>query len=575
VGLEKLKSVKKNIIISAVIIVAFMGLIARCFYLQYMRCEDYRRISIHQQRKLDTRKPRRGTIRDCRFRLLAASNKKYSIKAEPRVIKKPELLAGKLSGILDIEPILLYKKITESKNPGCSYLVSDADQHQCNMASKYYGIGVESFWHRFYPAGKYTSHIVGITDTDGLGLAGIELIYNNYLHGKGSSFVYLADSGRRPVRLSEAQGTLEDGAGVILTIDTVIQKITYQALEKTYKDFEAASAVAIVADPKTGAILAMVSLPGFDPTDRNNTPKDHFRNRVVTDEFEPGSIIKPIVAAIALDAKVVNTTQKIDCENGHYSGKGFGRIKEYRNHGYGNLTVGEVLEVSSNIGMAKIGQKLGDKKLYAGMKGFGFGNETGIELNGEADGKVWPLKYWTGYSVTRIPYGHEMTATALQILRGYCILANGGYSVKPYIVHGVFDAEGNVLVHNKPTPPVGYVIKPEVAKWIVEKALVGVVENGTGKRAKLEKWQVFGKTGTADIVRHDAPGYTNQNIASFVAGAPAEDPRIVVLVSVWKPNKALGKGSSGGAVSSPPAAEIIEKTMTYLENKSIEQIAMK
>jgi len=308
----------------------------------------------------------------------------------------------------------------------------------------------------------------------------------------------------------------------------------------------------------------MVSLPDFDPDDIGTTDPNNFRSRAITDWYEPGSILKPVVVAIALEAGAVNKTEQIFCENGNYRGRGFGRIGEYR-RGFGNLTVKEILINSSNIGMAKIGQRLGKNKLYDGLKLFGFGGKTGIELPGEVNGLLRPPNTWTGYSVTRIPFGQEICVTGMQLIRAFSILANGGRLVRPFMVRAIVDNDGNITELKRPPPPVGYIIKPEVAKWVVGEAMASVVNEGTGKRAKLDKWQVFGKTGTANIARSDSRGYSDSEyVASFVAGAPAEDPAIVVLVSICKPNRSLGKGYTGGAVSSPVAAKILEKTLTYL-----------
>jgi cell division protein FtsI/penicillin-binding protein 2 len=231
------------------------------------------------------------------------------------------------------------------------------------------------------------------------------------------------------------------------------------------------------------------------------------------------------------------------------------------------LTVREVIVKSSNIGMAKIGQRLGKDKLYNGLTMFGFGKVTGIDLPGEVSGLLWPPQKWTGYSVTRIPFGQEITVTTMQLVNAFCILANGGHVVRPHIVKAVVDNEGNIVKLTQAAPPVGFCVNPRVAKWIITEAMTGVVNEGTGKRAKLEKWQVFGKTGTANIAKSDQRGYSeNDYVASFVAGAPAEDPAVIVLVSIRRPDKSLGKGYTGGAVASPVAGKILEKTLTYLEN---------
>lgn len=564
---EKLKSVRITLVFLLLLIAAFLSLGARCLYLQHFRAEHYRQISFRQQRKFVTEKPQRGEIVDCRGRLLAASDKFQVIKAEPRIIQDPVKLAPQLAPILDIEGIEIYKRITESGNPGFARLKLDATAGQCAAASKFHGIGVESQWRRHYPMGRLGCHVVGFTSVDNRGLGGIELECDKELSGLPRVNVFFADARRRPVRLKQQTGQFTDGTGVILTLDSTIQQFAQEELVRQYREFEAEGAVAIVAEPKTGAILAMVSLPDFDPGDIRSADANTFRNRAVNDQFEPGSILKPIVAAVALDAGVVNRSQSIFCEDGFYHGRGFGRITEYRNHRYGDMTVRQILVKSSNIGMAKIGQKLGKEKLYKGLKLFGFGKKTRIELPGEAPGLVWPVSRWTGYSVTRIPFGQEITVTTIQLLRAYCILANGGRSVQPYLIKAMFDNDGKVIKLKHPsTTSVGFVVDPDIANWVVREALVEVIEEGTGKRAKLEKWQVFGKTGTANIAKSNEPGYSKSDyVASFIAGAPAQDPAVLVLVSIRKPNKKLGKGYTGGAVASPVAAKILEKTLTYLQ----------
>jgi cell division protein FtsI/penicillin-binding protein 2 len=310
----------------------------------------------------------------------------------------------------------------------------------------------------------------------------------------------------------------------------------------------------------------MVSLPDYDPEHFNTAIPDTLRNRAIADQFEPGSLIKPMVMAAALDDKVVSLSDRIFCENGTYCGKGFGCISEYRN-GFGELTPREILVNSSNIGMAKVGQRMGAKRLYSGLKLFGFGSQTGVDLPGEAPGLLWPPQKWTGYSVTRIPFGQEITVTALQLVRGFCILANGGHSVRPHIIKAVVDNQGGIVKMTQAPPAVGYVVDPKIAKWIVTEALTGVINEGTGKKAKLKKWQVFGKSGTANIAKSGERGYAeHQYVASFIGGAPANDPAVIVLVSVRKPDMSLGKGYTGGAIAAPVVGKILEKTLTYLEN---------
>ena len=545
------------------LIVSFLALGGRCFYLQHFKSEHYTDLCLKQW-VYTRRQPQRGVILDCRGRVLAASNKVQTIFAEPRAIQEAKATSSELAPIVDMGAHIICQLILESRNPGFARIKTTTDADQCSAATKIYGIGVQSDWQRHYPMERLAANIVGFTDPYNRGLEGIELKYDKELSGSAARNIFFADVHRRPIRAKQQDGILTNGKGIILTIDATIQQFTRDELIRQYENYEAESAVAIVAEPKTGAILAMVSLPDFEPADIRTTDPNNFRSRAITDWYEPGSIIKPVTVAIALEAGAVNKTEKIFCENGNYRGRGFGRIGEYR-RGFGNLTVKEILINSSNIGMAKIGQRLGKNKLYDGLKLFGFGGKTGIELPGEVNGLLRPPNTWTGYSVTRIPFGQEICVTGMQLIRAFSILANGGRLVRPFMVRAIVDNDGNITELKRPPPPVGYIIKPEVAKWVVGEAMASVVNEGTGKRAKLDKWQVFGKTGTANIARSDSRGYSDSEyVASFVAGAPAEDPAIVVLVSICKPNRSLGKGYTGGAVSSPVAAKILEKTLTYL-----------
>ena len=563
-----MKSVRITIFLFAFLIVTLLAMVLRCFYLQSVKSQHYSSIWQKQRQRLELQKPQRGVILDCRGTVLAASNKVQTVFAEPRAITDPKEASNTLAPLIDMPAHEICKIITESKNPGFAKIKTNLEPDQYESAVKIRGIGVQSEWQRHYPTGPLAAHVVGFTSRDNRGLAGIELQYEKALAGSAGRNVFFADALRRPIRPKQFNPSVSDGFGIILTLDATIQQFARTELLKQFREYQAESAVAIVIEPKSGAILAMVSLPGFDPNKAASTDPNNFKNRAVTDTFEPGSVLKPIITAIALDTGAVNTTEKIFCENGHYHGRGFGSIKEYRYYQYGDMTIKQILVKSSNIGMAKIGQRLGKQKLHEGLTHFGFGKKTGINLPGEASGLLWPHEKWTGYSLTRIPFGQEISVTALQLVRAFCILANGGKMVRPFLVQATVDNNGKIVNLKTPAPPVGFVIKPQVAQWIVNDVLTAVINEGTGKRAKLKKYQLFGKTGTANIAKKDSKGYDDDAyIASFIAGAPAHDPAIVVLVSVRKPDRSLGKGYTGGTVAAPVAAKIISKTLNYLEKQ--------
>lgn len=559
---------KPAVFFMSLILAAFFLLFIRCVYLQYFEFEHYDSLSSQLQLKWIPVESKRGIILDSMGRVLAASSASRTVFAEPRVIEYPDKVAARLAPILNIPPIQIYKKITESSNPGFVRLKRDVDYETAQAARQvHYGIGAKTEWKRNYPTDRLVSNIVGFTGSDNRGLEGLELAYDDTLTSKTGRQGYLTDSGRRSIRLKGRMDEPAGGKAVMLTIDATVQQFARSHLLERYDKYNAESAVAIVAVPETGAVLAMVSLPDFAPDDISQTDFGNFKNRAVTDEFEPGSVMKPLVAAIALDEGVVDKNEKIDCENGIYRGSGFGTISEYNNHSYDNLTVREILINSSNIGMAKLGQRLGRRRLYRGLRLFGFGQETGIELPGEANGLLRVPSKWTGYSVTRIPFGQEISVTAIQLVQAYCILANGGHLVSPHLVKAILKEKGEMSRYKSSLPAVGYALKPEVSRWVTSVAMADVVKEGTGHRAQLKKWKVFGKTGTANIAREDGKGYSSSDyIASFIAGAPADNPRIVVFVSIRKPDRSLGMGYTGGAVASPVAANIIKDTLTYLEN---------
>jgi len=562
--------IKTSIAILLLIILAFFAVAARCFYLQHYRADDYRKISLRAQRSSFTEKPRRGAILDCRGRTLAASLRLDTVFAEPRAVVDLKKTSQQLAVILDIDPEQIESKIANSRNPGYVALAKNLSltDEKRTAIRKIIGLGIAKTWKRYYPLGPAAAHAIGFVGSDGIGLAGIELKYDSLLGGTIGQSTFFADAARRPIGVKHFGSFAVDGPDLVLTIDATIQAFTHLALKKQMIAFEAESAFAVVMDPCTSAVLAMVSLPDFDPTDLSTADANSLGNHIISDPFEPGSIFKPIVAACAIDCGSIKPDDIIFCEDGHYSGKGFGRIGEYKN-GFGDLSIKRILAVSSNIGMAKIGQATGAENIYNGIKLFGFGSRTGIDLLGEEPGLVWPVKRWNGYSIARIPYGHEVLVTGMQIASAYCVMANGGKISRPHLAKALLNNTNKKVKIISPPPLGGYIIDTQTADWMVKTALTEVVNAGTGKRTALEDHQVWGKTGTANIAKSHEKGYDQQNyVASFAGGVPADNPKLVILVSVRKPNRRLGKGYTGGSVAAPAVKEILQKTMTYLESQN-------
>lgn len=564
--------VRSGIVLLCVFLLAGLtGLGARVFDLQFQRNRFYDQTSRTQRYAVVRQSPQRGLITDQKGRVLAASSMIYNVFAEPRRLLQNEqykLAAEILQSILDVPGCEISKRILEANNPGFLRLEKDITpaQQQAILQARLNGIGIEEAWKRSYPTGALCSHVVGFVGNEGRGLAGIELKYDSVLAGKGGQDTYVVDVFRRPLAAyPQGRSPLQNGDNLVLTIDSVIQEIVREVLLKQIKDYQAESGTALVMDPWTGAIWAWVSLPDFEPYHFSKATADQMKNRILSDPYEPGSIFKPIVAAIALDSGAIRKEEKFDCEDGYW-GK-YGGIHEFGNHRFGLLTVREIILNSSNIGMAKIGLKTGSKTLYDGLRLFGFGQPTGVDLAGEESGILRPLQKWSGYSPTRIAFGHEISVTSLQMARAYGILANGGTLIQPHLVRAIVNPEGQITDVTPSLAGAGYVIHPEIAHWIVRQAMRAVVTEGTGDQAAMEGVEVFGKTGTANIALPTGGYDTSNYIASFIGGAPADNPKVIILVSIRKPNRALGKGYSGGRVAAPVFKEILQKTLAYLDDR--------
>ena len=556
------------IVFPGLITVVFGLLTWRLVHLQFTLKDRFTESSERQRHAEIGSQPRRGLILDARGRILAASVKTYNVFAEPRClledVEKLKTTALELQKMLNEPGYELCARIDTSRNPGYVKLKQDIgfEEKKLLQETPLHGVGLETGWKRQYPAGHLTGHVLGYVGAENKGLAGLEMKYESTLCGHSGKEVFVVDSHRRPIGIQPGVSSeVEDGENLVLTIDAVIQRYTYEALKKQVEAYEAESGVAMVMDPWTGAILAMVSLPDYEPADFSTTAQDRMRNRILTDPYEPGSIFKPIVAAVALEAGSIGYEEKFDCEDGYFARY---KIGEFGNHRYGLLSTREILIHSSNVGMAKIGLKMGQKKLYDGLRLMGFSEKTGVDLPGEEPGLLRPLSKWSGWSVTRIPFGHEVSVTPLQICRAYCIFANGGYIVRPHLVRAVIDREGTILEDKQPAIKTGYVLKKDVAEWMVQKALSDVVKEGTGTDAALDNCQVWGKTGTANIAKPGGGYDTHNYVASFVGGAPAKNPQVVVLASIRKPNRSLGKGYSGGRVAAPVVHDILKPTLEYL-----------
>lgn len=496
----------------------------------------------------------RGQIVDRNGKEFATNLKVPSIYAVPRLLSKTEkeALVKQLVPILKLDEAFLRNRIMRDKSFVWLKRRTTYDEAEKIRALKSPALGITKEYRRFYPQGDLLSHVLGFTNIDTEGIEGLELFHNHELQGRAGKRLTKRDALGREIRAFEIRQTpVLDGNKITLTIDQYLQYLTERALDKAYKKWKPKGAMAVVMEVKTGKILAITNRPTFDPNHVGSALQDTRRNRSVTDMYEPGSIFKIVAVSGALNEGKVTPETMFNCENGSYRYSG-GRIL-HDVHPYGQLSVTDVVVKSSNIGTVKIASKMAPETLQSYIQGFGFGKSSGIDLPGEAPGYTRPPSQWSKTSPYNIPMGQEIMVTPLQMVRALAVIANGGNLVKPYVISKIEDQSGVVLRENKPVIKEG-VISPETAA-AMRKILTKVVEEGTGKSAKINGIPVGGKTGTAQKVLPNGRGYSHSNfMSSFIGFAPADDPEYAMIVVLDDPKPMY----YGGVVAAPVFKEVME-----------------
>jgi len=410
---------------------------------------------------------------------------------------------------------------------------------------------------RIYPNQNLAAHVLGYVSSDGQGLDGVELVMEPKLKGvRGWRQTERDRRGRELVAFREQDVEAHPGFNVVLTIDAVLQHIVESELAEAMVKHTPRSATCIAVRPKTGEILAMATLPNFDPNNPGIAKPEFLRNRAVQEIAEPGSTFKIVVVAAALQEQIVSLEDRFDCEQGRFVFAG----KVLRDHErYGVLSVENIITKSSNIGAAKIGIKLGPERLWQYMRNFGFGQRSLIPLPGEEPGIVHPLHQWTKLSISRIPMGHEVAATPLQMVMAMSAIANNGRLMRPMLFDRLEDEHGKVIAKYQPQV-VREVIQENTARQMVEALKTVVSTNGTANTARLDYFTVAGKTGTAQ--KSGGPnGYLEgQYYSSFIGFFPADEPEICISVVLDEPKH----GYYGGKISAPIFKNIAERAASYL-----------
>jgi len=502
---------------------------------------------------------KRGRILDAKGRELATGLKLPSVYAVPRLIPETDKLrlSTQLAGILDMDVAWVENRLRRDKD--FMWLKRNITAEQARRIRKLDegAIQIREEFRRYYPYGGELAQIVGFTDVDNRGVEGLELAYDRYLTGQNGQRFTKRDALRREVPMLESKTIPKrDGYDLVLNIDQHIQHSLERELDDAFTKWNAEAATAIVMDPKTGRILAMANRPTYDLNTPGEKQIEQLRNRAVTDFYEPGSIFKAITMAAALEEGKITPSSRFFCENGKWRYSRSRTINDV--HPYGYLSASEVLVKSSNIGTVKIAELLGDKSLYRYIKRFGFGSLSGIDVKGEVQGIVHPLERWSKISITSVPYGQEVAATALQMVRAISAIANGGFLVTPHVVKEIRDQHGVVIKRPKVDEPKRILSESTTVK--LTQMLTDVVETGTGKRAQIKGVKVAGKTGTSQKI-DPAGGYSHSHfIGSFVGYAPAEDPQLAMIVMIDDPRPSY----YGGTVAGPVFQNVMQEALTYL-----------
>jgi cell division protein FtsI (penicillin-binding protein 3) len=527
----------------------------RLIDLQVVHAAQLAKRAERQQERLVPVAGERGSIYDRQGRVLALNGDMPSIFAVPNAIEEPKQLSAELAAVLGRPKAELVKRLSSDRAfVWLDRQVSPARAQEA-LAVGGEGVGMITESHRFYPKRSLMAHLIGFTGLDNEGLEGLELRYEPVLRGeRGWRLVERDATGR--VVLSKGSGAPKRGDDLHLTVDEVIQYETGQVLDSVIQETEASSAIAIMMEPATGAILAMVVRPEFNPNRLAGLDAGQWRNRSITDLYEPGSTMKPLMLAGAFEEKVIDPNELIDCEQGRMMVAN----KPLRDHEpFGLLTPGEIIQHSSNIGAAKIGMRLGAERLHDWLTTFGFGRPTGIDLKGEASGLLRPVSQWSGRSVASHAIGQEVGVTPLQLVTAYAALANGGWMVTPHLVEAVVSPDGTSQPERYPSPR--RVISEHTARRVRDILTSVTTPDGTGAQAALADFRVAGKTGTAQKVNPETHRYDPQAVvSSFIGFVPAESPKFVLLVVVDDPK---GPGW-GGTVAAPAFRQIASATLNYL-----------
>lgn len=555
-------------IISLVIILVFLLIIGKVFYIQVIQ---YNKLNKYAESLWSRNLPiegNRGIIYDRNGVVLADNITTTSLVIIPNQVVDKETTAKQISDILGSD----YQDMLEhvSKKSSIERVHPEGRRLSYEIADKIADLKLPGVYlvkesKRYYPYDTLMSHTIGFVGIDNQGLSGLELMYDDYLTGEYGAIKYFSDAKGSRLDLNEVYEKPQDGINMTLTINYDIQASLERELDNAVTKYNPDQALGIAMNPKTGEILAISSRPNFSPTNyQNYTVEEINRNLPIWMTYEPGSTFKIITLASSLEEKIV------DLDNDNYYDSGATKVENatihcWKHGGHGAQTYLQVVENSCNPGFVQLGLKLGKDKLFNYLKLFGFGTKTGVDLNGEGAGIIFDLAKVGPVELATTAFGQGVSVTPIQQITAVSAAINGGYLYKPYIVKTLNEPETNsVVLENKPTV-VRKVISDETSSK-VRYALESVATNGTGRPAFIDGYRVGGKTGTAQKVK-DGRYMVGNYIVSFIGFLPADDPEVVVYIAI---DNAKGVTQYGGTVAAPIARQVLLDSIDALNIKKRE-----
>ena len=586
-GLIKMKSIfispVRFYLVFASVAFAFLFLGGRLYYLQVYKAEKYTEFALGARKNFINVDARRGDIVDKKGNLLASTRSVVTVGMDPHSIdeedvwKYPEL--AKLLGI-SVEELKLSasKKIRTSADK--DDLISKVrwiklkDEVDEGTYRKIQFLRVKGIYGNFkhsriYPNRNLASHLLGFVNKEGVAAMGVERLANYYLKGQ-DGWKESEKDGRRREMPQYRSFEVEEQAGlnVELSIDRIIQEIVEVELGKIVENYQPLSASIIVGDPKSGSILALGNVPDFDPNHFNKYDLSNQRNRAVSDLYEPGSTFKIVPVGAALNEGIVDGNNIIDCSISTYQNGSRKLRLPSDHHPLGRISVQKVVQKSSNRGAAQLGIKLGAGRLYEYCKLFGFGQRTDFGMGGERQGTLHHPSRWDGLTITRLPMGHSVSVTPMQVHAAMSAVANDGILMKPRFISRVFDQVGKTVVSFAPQP-VRRVLDANVAKKLTNMLVDVVSHEGTARQAIIEGFRVAGKTGTTQKII-DGKYSNRHHVASFAGYFPAENPSIMITIVVDEPKMKDGRLGYGGSVAGPSFQNIGKQIISYLGLKPVD-----